>query len=83
MARMFRVLAYFSLIIALIGFWMDLLPMALIFFAQTAVFAALSYLGLSERTYLLLFNGYMIVAFVAFLYVIFFALPLTGPGLGS
>ncbi|MBE3596297.1 MAG: DUF2626 family protein [Hydrogenibacillus sp.] len=83
MGRMYRVLAYFSLVIALLAFWGNLIPMALIFFGQTAVFAALGYLGLSERTYLLLFNGYMVLAYVALMYYIFFAAPLTGPGLSS
>lgn len=78
-ARMFRVLAYISLVAALLAFWGNLIPMSLIFFGQTAVFVALSYLSLSERTYLLIFNAYMVVFFVTFMYYIFFAIPLTGP----
>lgn len=79
MARMFRVLAFISLIIALMATWGDLVPMALIFYGQTALFAALSYLGLTEKTYLLIFNTYMVLFFVGFMYYIFFQVPLTGP----
>ncbi|CCQ98716.1 conserved exported hypothetical protein [[Clostridium] ultunense Esp] len=79
MARMFRVLAYFSLVVALMATWGNLTAMALIFYGQTALFAALSYLGLTEKTYLLIFNSYMVLFFVGFMYYIFFQVPLTGP----
>jgi hypothetical protein len=79
MARMFRVLAYFCLLVALMAMWGGLEPMALIFFGQTAFFAALSYIGLSERIYLIIFNSYMVLASVVITYYIFFQVPLTGP----
>jgi hypothetical protein len=49
-----------------------MIPMALIFFFQTAVFVILGYMRLSERTYMLLFWGYMILSFGGFTYWSFF-----------
>jgi hypothetical protein len=71
-ARMFRVLGFWTLAIGLMALAGDMVPMAFIFLFQTAVFVILGYLNLSERTYILLFWGYMILAFTGFTYWSFF-----------
>lgn len=68
MARMFRVLGFWTLVIGLMAFIGDMTEMALLFFMQTAVFVTLSYLKLSERTYILSFWAYMIICFTGFSY---------------
>lgn len=76
MARMFRVLGFFTLAIGLMAFAGDLTEMALLFFLQTAFFVLFGYLKLTERTYILLFWGYMIVAFTGFSYWTVFKMSL-------
>ncbi|WP_274651870.1 DUF2626 domain-containing protein [Paenibacillus humicola] len=68
MARMFRVLGFWCLAIALMAFAGDLTEMALLFFIQAAAFVLLGYLNFSERSYILMFWGYMVVAFLGFTY---------------
>jgi uncharacterized membrane protein len=68
MARMFRVLGFWTLVIALMAFAGDMTEMALLFFIQTVVFVLLGYLNFSEKTYLLMFWGYMIISFIGFTY---------------
>ncbi|MBN3525946.1 MULTISPECIES: DUF2626 domain-containing protein [Paenibacillus] len=68
MARMYRVLGFWTLVIGLMAFAGDMIEMALLFFMQTAFFVLLGYLKLSERTYILLFWAYMIVCFSGFSY---------------
>ncbi|WP_195572753.1 DUF2626 domain-containing protein [Paenibacillus sp. 1001270B_150601_E10] len=68
MARMFRVLGFWTLVIGLMAFAGDMIEMALLFFLQTAVFVLLGYLKLSERTYILSFWAYMIICFTGFSY---------------
>lgn len=68
MARMFRVLGFFTLAIALLAFAGDMFEMSLLFFIQTAVFFLVGYLNFSERAYLLMFWGYMVAAFLGFTY---------------
>lgn len=68
MARMFRVLGFWTLVIGLMAFIGDMTEMALLFFMQTAIFVTLSYLKLSERTYILSFWAYMIICFTGFSY---------------
>ena len=72
MARMFRVLGFITLIIALMAFAGDMIEMALLFFLQTALFVLFGYMNFSERTYILIFWGYMIVTFTGFTYWTFF-----------
>ncbi|NHN30900.1 DUF2626 domain-containing protein [Paenibacillus agricola] len=72
MDRMFRVLGFWTLIIGLMALAGGMVPMAMIFFAQTVIFMLLGYLGLSERTYILLFWGYMVISFTGFTYWSFF-----------
>lgn len=68
MARMFRVLGFWTLVIALMSFAGHMEEMSLLFFIQTAVFVLLGYLNFSERTYMLMFWGYMFIAFCGFTY---------------
>lgn len=68
MARMFRVLGFWTLVIGLMAFAGSMYEMALLFFAQTAFFFLLGYLNLTERTYLTVFWSYMVVAFLGFTY---------------
>jgi hypothetical protein len=71
-ARMFRVLGFFTLAIGLMALAGDLTGMALLFFFQTAAFVFLGYMNLTERAYLLIFWAYMIVCFLGFTYWTFF-----------
>jgi hypothetical protein len=68
MARMFRVLGFWCLVIALMAFAGDMPEMALLFFIQAAAFVLLGYLNFSEKSYILMFWGYMVVAFLGFTY---------------
>ncbi|WP_160034181.1 DUF2626 family protein [Paenibacillus sp. An7] len=68
MARMFRVLGFFTLTIGLMAFAANMLEMAFLFFFQTVFFVVLGYLKFTERTYILLFWAYMIVSFTGFSY---------------
>jgi hypothetical protein len=72
LARMFRVLGFWTLVIGLMALAGHMTEMALLFFFQTAVFVLLGYMNLSERTYILIFWGYMIVSFTGFTYWSFF-----------
>ncbi|WP_199618911.1 DUF2626 domain-containing protein [Paenibacillus alkalitolerans] len=72
MPRMFRVLGFWTLVIGLMALAGDMTQMALLFFFQTAAFVILGYMNLSERTYILLFWGYMILSFTGFTYWSFF-----------
>ncbi|AWX57193.1 DUF2626 domain-containing protein [Brevibacillus porteri] len=78
MDRMYRVLGFWTIVIALMAFWAELYPMALIFFSLTAFFVALSYMNLTERVYLNIFFGFMFLSFVGFTYYTFFVMPV-GP----
>ncbi|RXZ77125.1 DUF2626 domain-containing protein [Paenibacillaceae bacterium] len=68
MARMFRVLGFWTLVIALMAYAGHMIEMSILFFAQTAVFVLLGYMKFSERTYVLMFWGYMVITFVGFSY---------------
>jgi len=70
--RMFRVLGFWTLVIGLMALAGDLMPMAFIFFFQTILFVVLGYMKLTERTYILMFWGYMIISFAGFTYWSFF-----------
>lgn len=72
MARMYRVLGFWTLVIGLMALAGHMTEMALLFFFQTAAFVFLGYMNLSERAYILLFWGYMIVCFLGFTYWTFF-----------
>ncbi|WP_096201232.1 DUF2626 domain-containing protein [Bacillus sp. FJAT-45350] len=68
MDRMFRVLGFWTGIFAVLFFAGDMYNVALLFFAQTGGFLALSYLNLSERAYVYIFGAYLTVFFVGFTY---------------
>ncbi|ADH99800.1 DUF2626 domain-containing protein [Salisediminibacterium selenitireducens] len=68
MDRMFRVLAFWTGIFAVLFMVGDMNGQALLFFAQTAIFIGLSYLKLSERMYVYIFAAYLAVFFIGFTY---------------
>lgn len=68
MARMYRVLGFWTGVIAVMAFLGDMNTMAMLFFGQTGFFVALSYLNLSERMYIYVFGAYLTVFFVGFTY---------------
>ena len=72
--RMFRVLGFFTLVIGLMALAGEMYEMAMLFFFQTAAFVILGYMNLTERTYIYLFWGYMIISFFGFTYWSFFQL---------
>ncbi|WP_048602602.1 DUF2626 family protein [Rubeoparvulum massiliense] len=72
MARMYRLLGFISLLIALMALWGDLMTMFYIFLAQMVLFVALGYMNLREKTYLYLFWGYMAFSFAGYLFYTFF-----------
>ena len=80
MDRMFRMLGFWTLMFALMSMWAGLENAALLFLAQTAMFVALSYINLSERSYMLIFAAYMVFSFIGFFYYAFFMMPLGGHG---
>ena len=71
-ARMFRVLGFFTLAIGLMALAGGMIEFALLFLFQTAAFVLLGYMNLTEKAYLLIFWGYMIVAFLGLTYWSFF-----------
>jgi len=75
-SRMFRVLGFWALVIGMMAIAGGMIPMALIFFFQAAVFVLLGYMNLSERTYILMFWGYMILSFTGFTYWSFFKMDI-------
>ncbi len=72
MDRMFRVLAFWVFIIALMFLAGGMTVTAMLFFAQTAFFLIVSYLPITERGYMYIFGGYMVVAFVGIVFWSFF-----------
>ncbi|UCZ54568.1 DUF2626 domain-containing protein [Bacillus shivajii] len=79
MDRMFRVLSFWTGIMAVLFMVGDMHEMAILFFGQTGAFLALSYLKLSERTYIYIFAAYLTLFFVGFTYYSTFILE---PGIG-
>jgi hypothetical protein len=63
MDRMFRVLGFWALVIALMFLAGTMYIPALLFFVQTILFFVLGYLRLTEKTYMYLFGCYMLVSF--------------------
>lgn len=63
MDRMFRVLGFWAFIIALMFLAGDMYIQSAIFIVQTILFVVLGYLRFTERTYLYLFGGYMLISF--------------------
>ncbi|GGH79718.1 hypothetical protein JOD43_001715 [Pullulanibacillus pueri] len=68
MSNMYRVMAFFTCAFAVMALAGGLLPMAFIFFANTVLFVAVSFLNLSERMYIYIFGAYLTLFFVLFTY---------------
>lgn len=68
MDRMFRVCGFWTGIIAVLFLAGDMFAPAVLFFAQTGMFIALSYLRLTERVYMYIFGAYLTLFFVGFTY---------------
>lgn len=79
MDRMFRVLAFWTGIFAVMFFVGDMMEPALLSLIQTAFFLTLSYLRLSERMYMYLFGAYLTVFIVGYTWYSEFILV---PGFG-
>lgn len=62
---MFRVLGFWTFVIALLFLAGQMYIPAGLFLAQTIAFVVLGYLNLTEKTYMYLFGGYMFVSFLA------------------
>ncbi len=68
MEKMYRVLGFWTGIMAVMSFVGGMETMAMLFFGQTGFFIALSYLHLSERMYIYIFGAYLTIFFVGFTY---------------
>ncbi|OUM91750.1 DUF2626 family protein [Caldibacillus debilis] len=81
MDRMFRVLAFWTGIFAIMFYvgGEKMHVMALLFFAQFGFFLLLGYLRLSERMYMYIFGAYLTIFFAAFTYYTTFVMQ-TGAG---
>lgn len=66
MDRMFRVIAFWTGIFAVMFFVGEMYVSSVLFLVQTAFFLALSYLKLSERMYMYLFGAYLTVFMIGF-----------------
>ncbi len=76
MPRMFRVLGFWTLVIGLMALAGHMPAMAILFFFQAAAFVILGYMNLAERTYILLFWGYLILSFSGFTYWSYFRMEI-------
>lgn len=72
MDRMFRVLGFWCLAIALMFLAGKMYILSGLFILQTAFFYIMGYMRYTERTYMLIFGGYMTVAFIAIVYWSYF-----------
>lgn len=68
MDRMYRVLGFWTGIMAVMFFLGEMYGTSLLFFIQTAFFVFLSYLKLTERMYIYLFGAYLTVFFIGYTY---------------
>jgi hypothetical protein len=68
MERMYRVMGFWTGIMAIMFYLGDLHTTSLIFLGQTVFFILLSYLKLSERMYIYVFGAYLTVFFAGFTY---------------
>lgn len=77
---MFRVCGFWTGIMAILFLVGDMHSAAILFFAQTGAFVALSYLKLTERVYIYIFGAYLTLFFVGFTYYTTFIMvpPLGG-----
>jgi hypothetical protein len=74
MDRMYRVLAFWTLVIAIMAFLGHMPAFGIIFVIQTLIFLLLGYMNLSERTYIYIFWGYMVLSFTGIFYWSFFVM---------
>ncbi|WP_018923795.1 DUF2626 domain-containing protein [Salsuginibacillus kocurii] len=77
MDRMFRVIAFWTGIFAVLFLAGDFYQLSLLFFAQTAGFLAVGYMGLTERMYIYIFGAYLTVFMIGFTYYTTFLLEPT------
>ncbi|MFC7060620.1 DUF2626 domain-containing protein [Halobacillus seohaensis] len=68
MDRMFRVMAFWTGIFAVMFYAGDMMEAAFLSLAQTAFFLAVGYLKLSERMYVYIFFSYLTVFMIGFTY---------------
>ncbi|WP_186575793.1 DUF2626 domain-containing protein [Aquibacillus kalidii] len=79
MDRVFRMLAFWTGIFAVMFFVGDMPNMAFLFLVQTVFFLGVGFLNLSERMYMYLFGAYCTVFFIGFTFYSNFILV---PGFG-
>ncbi|SDW06376.1 Protein of unknown function [Marininema mesophilum] len=72
MDRMFRVLGFWCIVIGLMFMAGHMNILAGLFYFQAALFIVLGYMRYTERTYMLMFGGYMVLSFVGIVYWSFF-----------
>lgn len=80
MDRMYRVLGFWTGVMAVMFFLGAMKETALLFLAQTGFFVLVSYLRLSERMYMYIFGAYLTIFFAGFTYYTTFILT---PGFGE
>jgi hypothetical protein len=80
MDRMFRVLAFWTGIFAVMFYTGDMMEASLLSLVQTAFFLTVGYLKLSERMYVYIFFSYLTVFMIGFTYYCSFILV---PGFGG
>ncbi|WP_062198583.1 DUF2626 family protein [Massilibacterium senegalense] len=68
MPGMYRVLAFWTAIIAIMSMVGGFVQMSGLFFAQAGIFFALSFLNLSEKMYVYIFGAYLTLFFIGFTY---------------
>ncbi|GER68358.1 DUF2626 domain-containing protein [Weizmannia acidilactici] len=76
MDRMYRVLGFWTGVMAVMFYLGDMKETALLFLAQTGFFVLVSYLKLSERMYMYIFGVYLTIFFAGFTYYTTFMLTL-------
>ncbi|MGG3433693.1 DUF2626 domain-containing protein [Heyndrickxia coagulans] len=80
MDRMYRVLGFWTGVMAVMFFLGGMKETALLFLTQTGFFVLVSYLKLSERMYMYIFGAYLTIFFAGFTYYTTFILT---PGFGE
>lgn len=68
MERMYRVMGFWTGVMAIMFYLGDMNTTAMLFFGQTVFFVLLSYLKLSERMYIYVFGAYLTIFFAGFTY---------------
>jgi hypothetical protein len=68
MDRMFRVLGFWTFVIGLMFLAGHMYIPAALFAVQTLAFVVLGFLRFTEKTYMYLFGGYMLISFIGMVY---------------